>query len=95
MPHDVEVVGNYAYVALSQAGLTVLDVSNPTNCLPVGGCDTPGHAYGVAVSGTYAYVADSEKGLQIIDVRDPTKCVRVGRYTMMLNATLTRLTQIR
>lgn len=37
---DVKVVGNYAYAAICQGGLAVFDVSNPTNCVQVGGCDT-------------------------------------------------------
>lgn len=71
--HDVKVVGNYAYVALGAGGLAVIDVSNPTNCVRVGGYDTSGSAYWVAVSGDYAYVAD-------LDVGNPTNCVRVGGY---------------
>jgi hypothetical protein len=41
-----------------QAGLRVIDVSNPSSPREVGFYDTPGWASGVAVSGTYAYVAD-------------------------------------
>ena len=36
----VTVSGNYAYVADLFAGLQVIDVSNPTNCVRVGGYDT-------------------------------------------------------
>ena len=85
--YDVKVVGNYAYVADGAAGLHVIDVSNPTNCVRVGGYDTmgpargvSGTARGVAVSGNYAYVADFDEGLQVIDVRNPAKAVRVGGY---------------
>ena len=56
-------------------------MSNPTNCVRVGGYDTSGlAALGVAVSGNYAYVADWDAGLQVIDVSNPTNCVRVGGY---------------
>ena len=34
---DVQVVGNYAYVALGGGGMGVFDVSNPTNVVRVGG----------------------------------------------------------
>ena len=77
---DVKVAGNYAYVALSAAGLGVIDLRNPTIPVQVGGCDTSGQAWAVAVLGNYAYVADGHAGLQVIDVRDPTHCVRVGGY---------------
>ena len=52
----VAVSGNYAYVAVGDAGLLVIDVSDPANPRGVGGFDTPGFAQGVAVSGNYAYV---------------------------------------
>jgi hypothetical protein len=60
--------------------LQVIDVSDPTHCVQVGGypVDWPEFAYGVAVAGNYAYVADGYAGLQVIDVSDPTHCVRVG-----------------
>ena len=73
--------GRYAYVALGGAGLAVIDLSNPTNCVRVGGC-TSGRANGVAVSGNYAYVAEGPRwtgsnyvgSLQVIDVSNPTNC---------------------
>jgi hypothetical protein len=87
---DVKVVGNYAYVTDADyasddypsgpRGLEVIDVSNPANCVRVGGYATSGRANGVAVSGNYAYVADYDAGLQVIDVSNPTNCVRVGGY---------------
>jgi hypothetical protein len=43
------------------AGLRVIDVSNPSSPREVGFYDTPGNARGVAVSGSYAYVADGIK----------------------------------
>ncbi len=62
------------------AGLQVIDVSKPTNCVRVGGYNAGGLAYGVAVVGNYAYVADWDRGLQVIDVSNPTNCVRVAHY---------------
>ena len=69
-----------AYVADGDAGLQVIDVSNPANPVRVGGYDTSGYAYGVAVSGNIAYVADDDAGLQVIDVSNPASPVRVGGY---------------
>jgi hypothetical protein len=77
---DVAVSGNFVYVADGSAGLQVIDVSNPTNCVRVGGYDTGGDAMDVALSGNLAYVADGFAGLQVFDVRNPTNCVRVGGY---------------
>ena len=72
--------GNYAYVADFEAGLQVIDVRNPANCVRVGGYNTRELSFGVAVAGNYAYVADDAGGLEVIDVRNPTNCVRVGGY---------------
>jgi hypothetical protein len=74
----VAVAGNYAYVADEYAGLQVIDVSSPTNCVRVGGYDIDGLAYGVAVAGSYAYVACQVAGLHVIDISDPTNPERVG-----------------
>ncbi len=52
------VSGTLAYVADGDAGLQIIDVSNPASPVRLGGYDTSGTAYGVAVSGTVAYVAD-------------------------------------
>ena len=88
----VAVSGNYAYVADGEAGLQVIDVRNPTNCVRVGGYDTSGYAKGVAVSGNYAYVAGATQGypgkpgLHVIDVSNPTNCVRVGGYVTRAEA---------
>jgi hypothetical protein len=78
---DVKIVGHYAYVASGSSGLTILDVSNPTNCVRVGASANAaqGYAVGVAVAGNWAYVADELAGLLAIDVSDPTCCVRVGK----------------
>lgn len=76
----VTVSSNHAYVACSEAGLEVIDVTNPAAPFRVGRYDTDGSAYGVAVAGNYAYVADGGAGLQIIDIGDPAKPVLVASH---------------
>ena len=63
---DVEVAGNRAYLAAGAAGLVIIDVSNPTNCVRVGGYDTSGLAQGVAVVAGRIYVADGPAGLLVL-----------------------------
>ncbi|MBE7499470.1 MAG: hypothetical protein HS113_04015 [Verrucomicrobiales bacterium] len=67
----VAVSGHHAYVAAGEAGLQVIDLSNPAGPQQVGGYDTSGYARGVVVSGHYAHVADGDAGLQVIDVSNP------------------------
>ena len=78
--YGVYVSGGYAYVADWNAGLRVIDVSDPENPVEVGYYDTPGYAHRVCISGGYAYVADNWAGLRIIDVSDPSNPVEVGHH---------------
>jgi roadblock/LC7 domain-containing protein len=84
--YGVQVVGNYAYVADSQSGLQIIDISNPTTPTLKGNYDTSGNARGIQVVGNYAYVADSQSGLQIIDISNPTTPTLKGNYDTSGNA---------
>jgi hypothetical protein len=77
-PRAVAVAGSYAYVADSEYGLHVIDVSIPDDCVRVGSLAISGGAWDVAVTNDYAYVATSSNGLQVIDLLDPVDGVRVG-----------------
>jgi len=78
-PWGVFVVGNYAYVADSSAGLRIIDITDPETPSIVGTYNTPGSARGVFVLGNYAYVADLS-GLIILNISDPTNPIFVGYY---------------
>jgi hypothetical protein len=65
-------------VVAEEAGLLVIDVSDPAAPHQVGHIDTLGRAYGVHVAGTHAYVAAADAGLQVIDVSDPAAPHQVG-----------------
>jgi hypothetical protein len=70
----VAVSGTYAYVADSDAGLSVIDIADPLNPQVVGNVTTPDAAsatdidWGVAVSGDWVYLADG--GVRIL----PAQC---------------------
>lgn len=71
---DVEVVGNYAYVAERGSdgkfsGLQVIDVSNPTSPEEVGFLSMPGKPLDVEVVGNYTYVTAWNRGLAILQFR--------------------------
>jgi len=63
---DIYVDGTYVYVAMSEAGLRILDISTPTAPREVGAYDTPGYAKQVHVAGMYTFVADWSGGLLIL-----------------------------
>ena len=67
----VAVVGNFAYIADSNSGLAIIDITDPSNPLNPVYMDTNGTARSVTVVGNFAYVADFNEGLAIIDISDP------------------------
>ncbi len=66
---DVEVVGNYAFVA-DFDGLVVVDITDPAAPFITASLATQGKARDLAISGGYAFVADLV-GLQVIDISNP------------------------
>ncbi len=68
---SVYVSGAYAYVAVGDKGLQVIDIAAPADPKIVATVNTPGYAWHVHVSGNYAYVADGSKGLLVIDISTP------------------------
>lgn len=78
--NNVDVAGDYAYVAAGSAGLVVVDVHDRSNPVIVATLDTPGNADDVRVVGTTAFVADGSSGLQIIDVSTPSNPSVVGSF---------------
>jgi hypothetical protein len=75
---DLAAVAPYVYVAASDAGLKVVDVTDPAHPAVVGTCDTPGTAQAIVVQATLAYIADGASGLRIIDVSSPSHPVSAG-----------------
>lgn len=75
---DITVAGDYAYITAGEAGLAVVDVSEPLTPTIASDYDSPGQASGLAVAGPYVYVADGTKGLRVVDVSDPRDPREVG-----------------
>lgn len=69
---DVEISGNYAFVAAGNAGVHVVDITDPANASLVASIATAGSAQSISISGNYAYVGGGAGGLEIIDISDPT-----------------------
>ncbi|GJM43929.1 MAG: hypothetical protein DHS20C21_07710 [Gemmatimonadota bacterium] len=75
---DITVSGDLAYVVAEEAGLLILDVSNPESVEIIGSIDTPERPTSVALSGRHAYVTAWDFGLYVVDVLDPTSPSIVG-----------------
>ena len=86
---DIQVSGNFAYIADGEGEFLAIDVSNPSQPILASTTQVPGNPYHLKVTGNYAYVAsstpgftndDPDEGLQIIDISDPSNPIIVGRF---------------
>jgi hypothetical protein len=75
---NVFVEGSLAYLAFGEAGLQIINISDPTNPVLVGSCPTIGPNRDVYVTGNYAFLACSEKGLVIADISNPANPVSIS-----------------
>ena len=66
---DVQVVGNYCYLADGSGGLKIIDVTDPYAPVFVAAYDTP-YAYGLWVGDDYIYICDRDNGLMIFEKGD-------------------------
>ncbi|MBT3232940.1 MAG: choice-of-anchor D domain-containing protein [Calditrichaeota bacterium] len=78
--NDIVVVGEFAYVADNQAGLRIIDISNPEDPAEIGFVDTPGSALSVVVSGDIALIGDGPRGLIIVDISNPEEPEVIGSF---------------
>jgi len=74
----ISLYGNYACVAARDAGLQVLDISDPFHPTRTGGLTMPDWARNVFVAGDYAYVSAADSGMVIVDISNPGNPVRMG-----------------
>jgi hypothetical protein len=75
---DLVVADGKAYVA-DEAGLSIVEVSDPGHPHFLGAVPLPGRARGVDVTGNLAVVAASDAGVFVVDVTDPANPVVVGQ----------------
>ena len=79
--YDIDISGNYVYVAHGRHGLLIIDISDPSNPKIVEYLNT-GDTRGVYISGNYAYVADYRYGLVIVNISNPSRPILVRRWMM-------------
>jgi hypothetical protein len=76
----VAVADNLALVADEEAGLSVVDVSDPFRPQEVGFLDTSGLAYDLVAFGHLALLADHASGVWVVDFSDPRNPARVSSF---------------
>jgi len=67
---NIAISGKHAYVSATEAGLFILDISNPAQLQQVATIKDI-TVFKVAVQGNYAYLATGASGLRILDVSKP------------------------
>jgi hypothetical protein len=75
---QLDVVGNYVYLAAQAQGLIIFDISNLVSPVMVGQINNNGSATWVRVSGDFAYVANGADGLRVDSITNPASPVNVG-----------------
>jgi hypothetical protein len=65
---DVQVVGNYAFLADANAGLNVIDIAIPDSAYLVATYPTP-YAWGLWADIDFIYLCDRDLGLMIFENR--------------------------
>jgi hypothetical protein len=77
--NDVAVQGDYAYVADSQGGLRIIDISDIANPEEVGVFDAD-QATGIIVEGEYAFLSEGEDGIRIISIAEPDNPTEISSF---------------
>lgn len=79
----VAVNGTTACVTAGDAGLYIIDISDPTEPSVIGFYDSPGFSENVYIEGNYAYIADGSEGLTVVDISNLDSPREVGSLTTL------------
>jgi hypothetical protein len=82
----IAIDGQIAYLAESEYGLYLCNVSNPYYVTEPDNVNTPGNATDVLIDGPIAYVADGPSGVQVVDVTNPLDISIIGSVDTPGNA---------
>jgi hypothetical protein len=74
----IDVKNNLAGVALGDAGVVFIDVSDPQAPRELSRLPLSGNNFAVTIDGTRAYVSGQDTGLHVIDISDPTEPKLLG-----------------
>jgi hypothetical protein len=77
---DVEVVGSIAYVIDQEAGLVIVNITDPSNPDVLSTYTDGGQPSKLDIAEGYAFIADRTEGLEIIDVSNLTNPTEIGAY---------------
>lgn len=81
---DIDIKGNYAYIANDQGGLQIVDISNPESTFVVGYYFHQTNIQGVAIRDSFAYLAlaagpPNNGGMLIVNIKNSEEPTFVGQ----------------
>lgn len=86
-PEDIVVSGNYAYIAVREAGIRIVGLGDREDPQTISLYDTPGTAHQLSLFGSTLFVADGSAGMRILDVSNPYEVTEIGALTTLENCT--------
>ena len=78
--HDIEIVGDHAFIADYNKGLLVVDISDPTSPEKLGQLSTDGRSTALTLQNDHAYIADQANGLLVVDISDRQNPQEIGKF---------------
>ncbi|MDP8205429.1 MAG: T9SS type A sorting domain-containing protein [Candidatus Electryonea clarkiae] len=91
---DIVISGDFAYVACSNYGLSILDIYDSSRIEEIRLLGVKGSPRDIAVSGNYAYVANGSGGVQVFDVSDPSFPACTGEFLYPYNHQIEQIDNI-
>ncbi|MHA1243723.1 MAG: LVIVD repeat-containing protein [Candidatus Heimdallarchaeota archaeon] len=82
----LDVEGDLAYIAASDEGFYIVNITDKYTTTEYGHVDTPGNATDVLIDGNLAFVADGPGGIQVIGVQNSASPTILGSYNTPGNA---------
>jgi hypothetical protein len=82
-PSDILILDNFAYIAMGEGGLCIVDVTSRSNPTVVSRLDLPGSAQRLRLHSDdlqHLYVVCGGAGLQIVNISNPAAPVLAGSY---------------
>jgi hypothetical protein len=79
LARSIAISGPYLYVG-ERRGLRVMNVSDPTNPIEIGGLPIPEDVEDIALYEGFAFLAEQDSGLEVVDISNPLAPLSVGRF---------------
>lgn len=83
---DIEIAGEYAYVAIQSKGLVIFNVADPAKPQKIATVATTAVINGVDIKNQFLLLAEGEVGLRVLDISNPAQPVEISRFDTSFSA---------